>query len=315
MQQTDEHRPSTMGLDLIELETFIAVAQAGSFSVAAVQLHVTQSTVTGRIQRLENTLGTKLLRRTTRKVEATPQGAKLLLKANKALCELGSLVFEFRSKARLELQRVVVAATPTLAALTLAPIIHSYSERFPDVEVELLDLQYSGVLEAVGNGTADMGVLALDADEGRFQFEALWSDDMLLVAPRGHPLAKLKRVGLEEFAVHSLMVLGQYEGLRKKIADTLLQGGLSMRPSKVVANLNTLLGMLEADIGVTILPRFMAGRAEVAKHALLEVDGVDLSRQFGLVMAPRKKLNAAGQSFSRHFKQATATMFARPREP
>jgi LysR family carnitine catabolism transcriptional activator len=178
-----------MGIDLIELETFIAVAQAESFSAAALRMHVTQPTVTGRIQRLETALGAKLLRRTTRKVETTPQGAVLLAEAIKALDSLGRLVHGFRKKATQARQRVVVAATPTLAALTLPLVIHGYSERFPDVDVELRDLQYADVLAAIDDGSAGLGVLAFEGEDARYRFQSLWSDDMLLMAPRNHPLA------------------------------------------------------------------------------------------------------------------------------
>ena len=300
----------TMGIDLIELETFMVVVQLESFSAAALHMHVTQPTVTGRIQRLESALGAKLLLRTTRRVETTPQGAQLLTEATKALDGLGRLVQGFRKKVQQARQRVVVAATPTLAALSLPSIIHSYSARYPDVQVELLDLQYAGVLAAIDDGTADIGVLALEGDDVRYQFQPLWSDGMLLVAPLGHPLASFKSVGPEELAKHTLIVVDQYQGLIAKISEALHHKGLILPPSTVVGNLNTLLGMLNAGMGVTLVPRSIATRKDLAKHALVEIEGVDLSRRFGIVMAKRAKLNTAGLSFCRHLKQTTASLLA-----
>src|SRR5262245_60463582 len=78
----------TMRFDLAELETFLAVARLGSFSLAAKQLHVSQPSVTSRIQRLEGTLRAKLLIRTTRRVEPTPEGARLRDAAEQALSGL-----------------------------------------------------------------------------------------------------------------------------------------------------------------------------------------------------------------------------------
>ncbi len=297
-----------MGIELIELETFIAVAQAESFSAAALRMHVTQPTVTGRIQRLESMLGVKLLRRTTRKVETTPQGALLLAEAVKALESLSQLVLGFQKKARVARQRVVVAATPTLAALWLPTIIHGYSERFPDVKVEMRDLQYAGVLAAIDEGSAALGVLAFEGEDSRYRFQSLWSDDMLLMAPRSHPLASFKSVGLEEFAKHPLIMVDQHQALRSRIMDALQRHGLSLPPYQVVANLNTLLGMLNAGMGVALIPRSMATHAEVAKHALLEIEGVDLSRRFGILLAKRAVLNTVEQSFYRYLRQIVPTL-------
>ncbi|MEJ7687373.1 MAG: LysR family transcriptional regulator [Variovorax sp.] len=292
-----------MGIEFIELETFIAVAQAESFSAAAARMNVTQPTVTGRIQRLEGALGVKLLRRTTRKVETTAQGALLLTEATKALEGLGRLVDVFRKKARLARQRVVVAATPTVAAVRLPPILHAYAERYPDVEIELRDLQYAGVLAALDDGTADVAVLALDDPDARYRFQHLWSDDMLLVAPQGHPLANFAKVGPDELATLTLMVVDQYLGMCTRIAQALEKRGLSLPPPRVVSNLNTLLGMLKAGMGVTLLPRSVTTRGAVAKLAHLEIEGVDMSRQFGIASARRSKLSAAGQSFCRFLRQ------------
>ncbi|MGC3986807.1 MAG: LysR family transcriptional regulator [Pseudorhodoferax sp.] len=296
--------PAVPGLDLVELHTFIAVARSLSFSAAAAQLHVTQPTVTGRIHRLEALLGVQLLRRTTRKVEPTPAGEQLLREAVKALHGLSTLVEAFRKEARRARQRVVVAATPTIAALRMPPLIQAYCERFPDVEVELLDLKYAAVLAAIDTGEADVAVLALDAPDRRYRFTALWKDDMVLVAPRKHPLAEHRSVGARELASVPLIVVDQYQAVRGRIAAALQERGLGMPASKVVGNLNTLLGMLDAGMGVTLLPRSVSDRGSVSRHARIEIKDIDMTRNFGIVTSRTGKPGAALQSFVRFLRQA-----------
>lgn len=296
--------PLALGLELVELQTFIAVARSLSFSAAAARLHVTQPNVTGRINRLESMLGVQLLRRTTRKVEPTAAGALLLREATKALEGLTVLVDRLRTESRRARQRVVVAATPTIAALRLPPILQAYSERYPDVEVELLDLKYAGVLAAIESGDADVAVLALDAPDRRYRFTPLWKDDMVLVAPRKHPLAAQTSVGAKELATVQLIVVDQYQAVRARIATALAALGLTMPPSKIVGNLNTLLGMLDAGMGVTLLPRSVSARGSVAKHARLEIRDIDMTRQFGIVTARDTKSGATLQSFIRFLRQA-----------
>lgn len=305
----DKGTTATIGIELIELETFIAVAQAESFSAAALRLHVTQPTVTGRIQRIEGALGTTLLRRTTRKVETTKDGARLLAEATQVLDGLGKLVSSFRKKALAARKRVVVAATPTLAALTLPSLISDYTKRFPDVEVDLRDLQYTAALAALDDGSADLAVLALDdADAVRYRFQSLWADHMLLMVPADHPLANVKKVGLDDFGKHPLIVVEQYQAIRHRIEQALHARGKTMPPSKIVANLNTLFGMLSAGMGMTLMPHSMAKHGQVLKHKMLEIEGVDLSRRFGIVQARRRTPGAVQQSFCRHL-QKTASAF------
>ena len=296
--------PSLLGIDLIELETFIAVAEAGSFSIAAQRLHVAQPSVTGRVQRLETALGTKLLQRTTRRVETTADGALLLTEANYALRGLRSVVGKFREGARLARQRVVVAATPTIAAVTLPQIIKDYSSRFPDVQVDLRDLQYSDALDAVSSGAADLAVLALEEGETRFRFEPLWTRDMVFVAPAGHELTGHARMTLEELAHYPLMVVEQYQPIVARIAEALKQRGLTLSQVRTVGNLNTLIGMLDAGMVATLLPRSTARRIDPAKHTVVELDGVDLRRSFGIVLSPSGQLGTAADSFCAFLRHA-----------
>ena len=72
-------------------------------------------------------------------------------------------------------------------------------------------------------------------------------------------------------------------------ADALQAQGLALPASKVVGNLNTLLGMLDAGMGVTLLPRSVSSRGSVAKHARIEIEGVDMTRTFGIATASSAK--------------------------
>jgi LysR family carnitine catabolism transcriptional activator len=301
-QHERETEPSLQGIDLVELETFIAVAEAGSFSAAAQRLHVAQPSVTGRVQRLETALGTKLLQRTTRKVETTEDGALLLAEANRALRGLREVVGKFRDGARLARQRVVVAATPMLAAHTLPPLIHAYSSRYPDVQVELRDLQYADALNALDTDAADLAVLALEGNDARYRFEPLWTRDMVLVAPRGHELAGRERIKLEEIARYPLMVVEQYQPIVARIAQALKPLGLSLPPIRAVANLNTLLGMFDAGMGVTLLPRSAAAGIG-SGHSGIDIEGLDLRRNFGIVLARQSDLGTAATSFCRYLRE------------
>ena len=299
-----EHEVSLQGIDLVELETFIAVAESGSFSAAAQRLHVAQPSVTGRVQRLETALGTKLLERTTRKVETTADGAMLLAQAKFALRGLREIVGKFREGARLARQRVVIASTPMVAAFTLPPIIHAYMTRYHDVQIELRDLQYRDAINALDAGTVDLAVLSLDAADSRFQFEALWTRNMVLVAPSGHAFDGRTHMGVDELADVQLTIVEQYQPVIDRIALALKERGLRLKPPRTVSNLNTLLGLLDAGMGVTLLPRSAADRDAPTKHTVVEIDDIDLTREFGIALPKNANLGTAATSFCQFLREA-----------
>jgi LysR family transcriptional regulator, carnitine catabolism transcriptional activator len=286
-----------LALDLAELETFVAVAESGSFSAAAQQLCVTQPAVTGRVRRLEAALGTTLLHRTTRRVETTTQGARLLAEANRTQQGLRSVIADFQEEARAARQRVAVAATPMLAALVMPSVIQRYAERYPDVQVELLDMQYGDALDALDSGAADLALLCLEDRDLGYAFEPLRSDEMVLVVPPGHVLATQARVDVEVFAAHRLMIIEQYRTLCERLDEVLGNRGLAIAPVRVVGNLTTLVGMLEAGLGITLLPRAIAKRSDEKRHVVVEVDGIDMRRTFGIVQASSARPGVAAASF------------------
>ncbi|CAN5702015.1 LysR family transcriptional regulator [soil metagenome] len=294
-----------MRFELSELETFLAVVELGSFSLAAQKLHVSQPSVTSRVQRLEATLRVKLLTRTTRRVEATPEGIRLRDAAEVALKGLRDVLRDFEAAASADRHRVVVAATPMIAATLLPGIIYAYRERFTDIEVQLKDLPYDQVIANIRDGAADMGVTALDEDDPKFSFELLAEEDMLLVMPASHPLAGAESVTLDRVTEYPIMILARYKALHERLAAEYLKRGRSFHPV-VATNLATLLGMLDAGNGITFLPRSMtysnAGNAR-QKRVAVEVTDVRFVRRYGTVRPRNHAPSSAVLSFDRFLQQ------------
>lgn len=290
-------------LEIVDLETFIAVASLGSFSAAARQLNVTQPSVTSRIQRLEAALGARLLVRTTRKVELTERGTLLRAEADRTLAGLRKLVDRFRFDAAASRSRIVVAATQMVAATMLPDVLRSHRERYPGVDVQLRDLRHTDALQAVAAGDADVGVVHFDGDDKRFRSQPLRNEPIVLVVQPGHPLARPRRATLEAMAAYPLMMLEQYDGMKARLASEMAKRGLTLKAGQSAGNLTTLMGMLDAGMGILLLPRIMARQSLQAGHVMVEIEGISLRRTFSLLMLRDYKPNLTVRRFCRHLKQ------------
>jgi DNA-binding transcriptional LysR family regulator len=293
--------------DLIDLETFLAVVELGSFSEAAKRMHVSQPSVTSRVQKLESVLKTRLVERTTRKVMATPDGEMLADRARAALRGLRELMQDFQSRAASARLRTVVATTPMLAAVVLPPLIQSFRAAHPTLQIQVRDLQYEDVLTTVEDAHADLAVTAFDGDSSKLHFEPLAREAMLLVLPRSHPLADKPSVSLEQLATLPLMLLDRYALLQTRLSAALAQRGLSLGPIQHATNVGTVLGLVDAGLGATILPKYMAQRALLDTRAMLEVPEIDLSRSFGILFRAKAELNLASSLFLEHLRAHFAT--------
>lgn len=301
--RSGEAPASALRLEIVDLETFIAVASLGSFSAAARQLGVTQPSVTARIQRLEAALGTRLLVRTTRKVELTQRGMLLRAEAERTLAGLRELADRFRLDADAARSRVVVAATQMVAATMLPDVLRSHRERWPGVDVQVRDLRHRDAVQAVASGDADVGVIHFDGDDKRFKAQPLRNEPIVLVVPPSHPLARSRRATLDAMAAYPLMMLEQYDGMKSRIAGELARRGLVLKPAQSAGNLTTLMGMLDAGMGILLLPRVMTRQSLQAGHVLVEIEGIDLRRTFSLVSLRDSKPSLAVRRFCQHLRQ------------
>ena len=282
-----------------ELETFIAVSQLGSFRRAAEKLGISQPSVTSRVQRLESVLGVKLLNRTTRHVTTTEAGERLRLRAEHTVTELRSLVQEFRDEATLRRGRVAIASSPTIAASVLPPIIRQFSRANPGVTLTLADEFGGTALRAISNATADLALIPYAGTGSEYEFEHLFDDEFLVVAPREHPIARKGVTDFVEIGRHPLLTLPRESAVWHTIRDEFERHGLKFEPAFQAYNLSTLVGLVEAGLGLTLLPQIIVPRLNLNAVSTVRIKGGALRRHIGIVTLRGRAIAPAVAAFAR----------------
>ena len=294
-----------------ELETFVAVSELGSFRRAAEKLGVSQPSVTSRVQRLEYVLGVKLLNRTTRRVTTTEAGERLRLRAEHTVTELRSLVQEFRNEATLQRGRVAIAAAPSVAASVLPPIIRQFSQANPGVTITLTDEFVGTVLHYVSNATADLAVVPFSGKSTEYEFEPLFDDEFLVVAPRNHPIARKEVVEFEQVSRYPLLMLPKESAIWYTVRDEFERRGLKFEPAFQAYNLFTLVGLVEAGLGLSLLPQIIVPRLNLNTVTTVRVSG-GIRRHIGIVTLRGRSLPPAVNAFIRSLRSLRATDGTQP---
>lgn len=273
------------------------MVELGSFSQAAKRLNISQPSATSRVQRLEATLRCKLLVRNTRHLAPTPEGTRLFETASKLLDGLRELLSDFQVSAEADRHRVLVGTTPVIAGTLLPRIIRQYSQRYTDVQVELMDLPYPRVLEAIEAGAVQFGIMALDGGHDKIDFQPLAEEELFLIVPAHHALAALSVVTLDQLTRHPLMVLARYSALhQQQLRHEYESRGHRFAPVEL-ANLGTLLGMIDAGNGIAFLPKSMLQLGSHPGCIALRVADVKLMRRYGIATSRKTRLSAAAESF------------------
>lgn len=236
-------------MTLVQLQVFVAVVEQGSFTKASSALSMTQSAVSHIIQSLENELETRLLIRNRSGVKLTESGERVLFHARHILTHSQSILQELQDLKGIGPATVRIGSFPSVSAHLLPALISDFQARFPAVTLLHLDGTNQEVRHWIYSGAVHAGFVSLPDDE--FETTPLLEDEMLLLVPKQHPLAKQSSISVEMLRHESfIMTKGGCEAFILKL--------LAPVPPDIryeVKETATILKMVEQGLGITILPR------------------------------------------------------------
>lgn len=172
----------------------LAAADSGSFSRAAEQFRVKQSTLSKRVRYLELRLGIPLFTRSTQGVAPTPSGIQFLARARSIVGDLDTLSAESLALARGERGRLRIGFHGTLAAGDLRATLEDFRREAPDVELEAIEAGRDQLLDGLDRDRVDVAVVAGEAAGARRQSLCLWSEPLVVGVKLGHPLLESDRL-------------------------------------------------------------------------------------------------------------------------
>ncbi|WP_123039949.1 LysR family transcriptional regulator [Cohnella candidum] len=273
-----------MALNVHQLHIFYTVAERGSFSAAAHALHMTQPAVTMQVQALEERYGTKLLNRTTKKLELTEAGHWLLPQARKAvelMRDTDAMMIRFVEDLKGRLQ---FAASLTIGEYVLPRLLGSFLSRHPELAVSMKVMNTTEIIDAIQHQGLDFGLIEAPCDTPGIHAEAVMADELVLVAPAGHPFAERESVELAEVLTQPLVLREKGSGTRQVVEDEIFRHGVKETDLKVVSDFGSTAAIksaVEAGLGLAVLSVWTI-KHEAALGVLkpIRIRDVSFRRQF-----------------------------------
>ena len=186
-------------MDLFQLTYFIEVAHKKSFTKASHSLHISQPSISKGIKALENYWQVQLFNRTGKHVELTEIGAYLLPKVESVIDQLAQISDELGSPHQFNSGTVSIGVPPMIGSTFISPFIHHFSEKFPDIKVELAEVGSHDVISSIDNGLIQAGFVALPINaDTPYDFFIFDQEYLRVVLWPDHPLAKKKGITLQE---------------------------------------------------------------------------------------------------------------------
>ena len=292
-------------MNLRDLKYLVALADLRHFGKAAEACFVSQPTLSTQIRKLEDELGVALVERAPRKVMLTAVGQDVVQRARRIVADVEQMKEAARRSRDPESGSLRLGVFPTLGPYLLPHVVPQLRERFPQLELLLVEEKSDVLLQSLREGKLDAALLALPVHDEQLHAEFLFEEPFVFAAPVRHPLAAQDSLAMSQLSDETLLLLEDGHCLRDQALDVCRLSGAQEKSGFRATSLETLRQMVAAGVGVTLLPALAVHEpiAQSPNIRLLPFRDPPPSRQIALVW----RKSSATDEFLRRLADAIGT--------
>ncbi len=267
---------------LRQLEYLVAVAETLSFRAAAARCHVSQPALSEQIRLLEEQLGVRLLERDSQRVALTAAGSQVLERARAVLDDVEGLVDAALGQGGPLAGPLSLGLIPTVAPYVLPGLLAAARRAHPRLRLVLREARTATLLEELRAGHLDAGLLALPVTVPGLASVPVGEDPFLLAVPRGHKLAAKGPARLADLRREEVLLLEDGHCLRDQALALCGEAGAQETEDVRATSLHTLVRLVAAGLGITLLPALARDEAEGERVVLRPFRDPPPGRTLGL---------------------------------
>jgi LysR family transcriptional regulator, low CO2-responsive transcriptional regulator len=292
-------------MDYDQLASFLEVAKLQSFSRAAEKIYRTQPAISAQVRLLEQECGEKLFDRSGKKVLLTPAGEILRRYAEKILGlqkEALQAIAELNQSPR---GKLYIGANEATCLYVLPKTFARFKQLYPLVQISIYRNFSHKIIQKVQEGAVDMGIVTLPQSATNMEVIPIFKDEVQVVVPKNHPLAKNRSVTVQELAQFPIIL--PKTGHTRVVIDRLLREHRDrLQISMELASVETQKKFVGAGLGISLLSRSYA-QAEVAAGILklIPLAGQKLYRELGLIYRRDRYLSLPAKVFIDVVREST----------
>lgn len=291
-------------MDIRRLKYFLSLVETGNYTETAERMYTSQGNVSKQIQAMEKELDTLLFDRSRRRIRLTETGELLLPYARQIVQIYDEMEASVHSLNKTEELVLRIHAIPVGACYQVPKILSAFRKAHPEVSVHLREMEKAYLNDNLEEGLCDVIFTRnFPEEEEHYEKFPVKRDHFVAVVPREHPLSGRSLIRLEELADDPFLLLEEKTGLFGQVTDLCLEAGFKPQIIYKGVRIDTILGMVENGLGVTIMMEGVVSQGSIVKIPLSETRESELA----FLREKRKKHSKAGKLFWNFLKQYSVT--------
>ncbi|MBC8327108.1 MAG: LysR family transcriptional regulator [Verrucomicrobia subdivision 3 bacterium] len=298
-------------LDARQLRAFLMLAEHGSFTLAAREMHQSQPAVSQAVKLLEAEVGCRLLDRVGKKVLLTQAGEQFVGRAKKIFSEMADARAEMDELSEWGRGRLRIGASAAACQYILPPVLREFQKQFPKCRLSIEPGDTAEIVEALRENLIDIAVTLEPRHDPDFEFKPLFTDELVFLVNPKHPWAEAGRALRKDIARQQYILYFRNSRTFEFIEDYLRAEGISIKSVIETGSMSAIKELVKLGLGITILAPWIA-REELAKKQLiaLPLGRRKLKRQWGLLYWKGRPMGWAEETFVKLCRSGAAQFAA-----
>lgn len=296
-------------MELHQLRYFLAVIETGSFSNAARLVRITQPSLSQGIAKLESELNHSLFDRLPGRVMLTQAGEDLRVHASRILAEVRDAGRHVAERGTAVSGRLVVGAIPTLGPYVLPAMMKTFTGEHPQVSIEVVELPTEELVQSLERGEIDVALASTGKGGKAIHFEMVGREEMVLILPADHPLARKGPVRWSELQHENFLMLRDMHCFASQVKRFCALERSQLKVTVRACQLETLVTMTAAGLGVSVAPELMVRAGLPAGLAWREFAAPPPTRELTVIVNAERYQTRAVQEFVALTRRALAELF------
>lgn len=277
-------------MELAQLKYFVTIAELGSFTGAAEQLHLSQPALSYQMKHLEEELGTKLFDRKGRKTSLTHEGGLFLPLAQAILLRTDEAVRVLKEHLGIDVGEIHMGCNPTVATYLVPEILVEFRQHYPEVRVDVIEADDVELQQLVQRDLLDFAVVTAPGSPQTLEVTPLGTEEIVLVVGLDHHLADRESVALASLADEEFVLPIPPYNIRMHLANACRAAGFEPRVTYRAGSVQTCKSFARQGLGITTMPRISLRGKDAEGLSIIRIED-GLTRDLNLITGRERSIS------------------------